>query len=519
MAEKKKKTERQNLRAMPSNVEAEQNVLGALLIDDKVKDIIMPMLRAEDFFAHENRIIFTAMYELSQLNQPIDTVSVADKLEVQGKLDEVGSVEYLNSLAMGVVSSANASYYAEIVRRDSLTRKVIGAGNDILEFAYSCEDGSDALSKAEELIFKIAEEKTDKALVHAQKALLETMQAISDAQSGNTPTNIIHTGFKQFDRKTKGLKPGDFIILAARPGVGKTAFALNIAANCLLKDKTVAIFNMEMTAASLVKRMLAYLSGVTFESMDVRGQLSEADAGKLYSAYTMLLGKQLYIDDYAMNHPSDILSKCRRQKRETGLDLVIVDYLQLMEADSRGRSESRQNDVSTMSRQLKVYAKELGVPILALSQMSRGAEKEGRAPQLSDLRDSGAIEQDADVVMFLHDPSKVDPNMPKDKIQLLIRKNRSGSMGDLTLHWDGSTTTFVEVEDNGALAENPSAVANVDMGEMKVVRGQHGPLPFAEVAGDLDTIKNAEITDEDVEYTDDDDMMSVSRPGDEDLPF
>ena len=142
MADKKKKTERQNLRAMPSNVEAEQNVLGALLIDDKVKDIIMPMLRAEDFFAHENRIIFTAMYELSQLNQPIDTVSVADKLEVQGKLDEVGSVEYLNSLAMGVVSSANASYYAEIVRRDSLTRKVIGAGNDILEFAYSCEDGS-----------------------------------------------------------------------------------------------------------------------------------------------------------------------------------------------------------------------------------------------------------------------------------------------------------------------------------------------------------------------------------------
>ncbi len=368
MAEKKK-TERQNLRAMPSNVDAEQNVLGALLIDDKMADLIMPTLREDDFFVAQNRIIFSAMRELVEHSQPIDTVSVADKLEVQGKLDEVGSIEYLNSLAMGVVSSANATHYADIIKRDSLTRKVIGAGNDILEYAYSCEEGSDALSKAEQLIFKIAEEKTDRALVKATEALAEAMKAIQDAQSGNTPSNIVYTGFNQFDRKTKGLKPGDFVILAARPGVGKTAFALNIAANCLLKDKTVAIFNMEMTAASLVKRMLAYLSGVTFESMDIRGQLSDGDASKLYNAYTVLLSKNLYIDDYSMNHPSDILSKCRRLKREVGLDLVIVDYLQLMEADSRGRSESRQNDVSTMSRQLKVYAKELGVPILALSQM------------------------------------------------------------------------------------------------------------------------------------------------------
>lgn len=517
MAEKTKKTERKNLRAMPSNVEAEQNVLGALLIDDKMADLIMPTLREEDFFVHQNRIIYSAMRELVEHSQPIDTVSVADKLEVQGKLDEVGSIEYLNSLAMGVVSSANAKHYADIIKRDSLTRKVIGAGNDILEYAYSCEDGDDALKKAEQAVFKIAEEKTDRALVKANEALAEAMKAIQDSQSGNTPTNIIYTGFKQFDRYTKGMKPGDFIILAARPGVGKTAFALNIAANCLMKNKTVAIFNMEMTAASLVKRMLAYLSGVTFESMDVRGQLSDTDAAKLFNAYTLLLSKNLYIDDYSMNHPSDILSKCRRLKREVGLDLVIVDYLQLMEADSRGRSESRQNDVSMMSRQLKVYAKELGVPILALSQMSRGAEKEGRAPQLSDLRDSGAIEQDADVVMFLHDPSKVDPNLPKDKVQLLIRKNRSGSMGDLTLHWEGNTTTFVEVEDNGALADNPSTIANVEVGELKLVRNQHGPMPFQEVAGDFEAIKEAEVDEE--EYIDEgDDLMPVSGDG-EDLPF
>ena len=498
---------------MPNNVEAEQNVLGALLIDDKMADVIMPTLAVEDFFVSQNRIIYAAMRELVERSSPIDTVSVADKLELQGKLDEVGSIDYLNSLAMGVVSSANAKYYADIIKRDSLTRKVISAGNDILEYAYTCEDGADALGKAEQLVFKIAEEKTDKALTHAKEALATAFQNIQDAQAGNTPSNLIFTGFTNLDRKTKGLKPGDFVILAARPGVGKTALALNIAVNCLLKNKTVAVFNMEMTAPALVKRMLAYLSGVTFESMDVRGQLSDSDIAKLYNAYTTLLGKELYIDDYSMNHPSDILSKCRRLKREKGLDLVIVDYLQLMEADSKGRaSESRQNDVSTMSRQLKVYAKELGVPILALSQMSRGAEKEGRAPQLSDLRDSGAIEQDADVVMFLHDPSKVDENLPKDEILLLLRKNRSGSIGEMKLHWDGNTTTFRDIDESGAVREPETTVIQGDVTRLEEVETNGNPMPFQELAGDFEEVVTAEVLpfdDDDMEYVDEGD----------DLPF
>ena len=498
---------------MPNNVEAEQNVLGALLIDDKLADVIMPTLAVEDFFVSQNRIIYAAMRELVERSSPIDTVSVADKLELQGKLDEVGSIDYLNSLAMGVVSSANAKYYADIIKRDSLTRKVISAGNDILEYAYTCEDGADALGKAEQLVFKIAEEKTDKALTHAKEALATAFQNIQDAQAGNTPSNLIFTGFTNLDRKTKGLKPGDFVILAARPGVGKTALALNIAVNCLLKNKTVAVFNMEMTAPALVKRMLAYLSGVTFESMDVRGQLSDSDIAKLYNAYTTLLSKELYIDDYSMNHPSDILSKCRRLKREKGLDLVIVDYLQLMEADSKGRaSESRQNDVSTMSRQLKVYAKELGVPILALSQMSRGAEKEGRAPQLSDLRDSGAIEQDADVVMFLHDPSKVDENLPKDEILLLLRKNRSGSIGEMKLHWDGNTTTFRDIDESGAVREPETPVIQGDVTRLEEVETNGNPMPFQELAGDFEEVVTAEVLpfdDDDMEYVDEGD----------DLPF
>lgn len=496
---------------MPNNVEAEQNVLGALLIDDKMADVIMPTLAVEDFFVSQNRIIYAAMRELVERSSPIDTVSVADKLELQGKLDEVGSIDYLNSLAIGVVSSANAKYYADIIKRDSLTRKVISAGNDILEYAYTCEDGADALGKAEQLVFKIAEEKTDKALTHAKEALATAFQNIQDAQAGNTPSNLIFTGFTNLDRKTKGLKPGDFVILAARPGVGKTALALNIAVNCLLKNKTVAVFNMEMTAPALVKRMLAYLSGVTFESMDVRGQLSDSDIAKLYNAYTTLLGKELYIDDYSMNHPSDILSKCRRLKREKGLDLVIVDYLQLMEADSKGRaSESRQNDVSTMSRQLKVYAKELGVPILALSQMSRGAEKEGRAPQLSDLRDSGAIEQDADVVMFLHDPSKVDENLPKDEILLLLRKNRSGSIGEMKLHWDGNTTTFRDIDESGAVREPETPVIQGDVTRLEEVETNGNPMPFQELAGDFEEVVTAEVLpfdDDDMEYVDEGDEL------------
>lgn len=514
MAEKSKKQERKVVRMMPNNIDAEECVLGAMLIDDSASDLIIPMLRAEDFYVPANKIIFTVMRELQENSKPIDTVSVADKLEKDGKLDEVGSIEYLSSLTEKLPSAANAKYYADIIKRDSLSRKVINAGNEIVEFTYECGEGKDALNKAEQLIFRISEETSDKALVHASDALYTAMLNIQNAQAGNTPTDYVFTGFKRFDKMTKGLKPGEFIILAARPSVGKTALALNIASNVVLAGKTVAVFNMEMTADSLVKRMLAYVSGVTFDSMDVRGQLSDADSGKLIAAYNKLLASKLFIDDYAMNHPSDILSKCRRLKREKGLDLVIVDYLQLMEAESRGRSsESRQNDVSMMSRQLKVYAKELGVPIIALSQMSRGVEKEGgRLPQLSDLRDSGAIEQDADVVMFLHDPSKADENLPKDEILLLIKKNRSGSTGDIKLNWRGETTTFREMEEDGTVVNPPELIGESAPQEESSKIIETPDLPFAAPTAEPEDVED----EDDEEYVDDDDMLAVEN---EDLPF
>lgn len=501
---------------MPNNIEAEESVLGAMLIDDKAADTIIPILHADDFYVPANRIIFTVMRELQEHSKPIDTVSVADKLEQDGKLDEVGSIAYLSSLAEKLPSAANAKYYAEIIKRDSLSRKVINAGNEIVEFAYDSGEGTASLAKAEQLVFRISEEESDKALVHAKGALSVAIQNIMDAQSGNTPEEYVYTGFSRFDKMTKGLKPGEFIIIAARPSVGKTALALNIATNVVLTGKTVAVFNMEMTADSLVKRMLAYVSNVTFDSMDVRGQLSDSDSGKLLDAYNKLSAANLYIDDYSMNHPSDILSKCRRLKREQGLDLVIVDYLQLMEAESRGRaSESRQNDVSMMSRQLKVYAKELGVPIIALSQMSRGVEKEGgRLPQLSDLRDSGAIEQDADVVVFLHDPSKADENLPKDEITLIVRKNRSGAIGEIKLNWRGETTTFREMTQEGTVIV-PENISPAEPAKTTEVEAP-AVMPFETTA---EPDEDEEYVDEAHENDDEEHVDEAHEVESEDLPF
>ena len=281
--------------------------------------------------------------------------------------------------------------------------------------------------------------------MHAGEALGAAMKDIQDVQAGVVSNDAVFTDFPSMDRMFHGLKPGELILIAARPSVGKTAFALNIAANvCLHHNKTVAIFSLEMPAQLLVKRMLANVSGCSLSSMDAVGGLSAAGTGKLYDAYRRLLAANLYIDDYSMNSPSDILSKCRRLKRDNGLDLVIIDYLQLMTAGGTGRSgESRQVEVSEMSRSMKIYAKELGVPILLLSQMSRGVEQRpDHTPKLSDLRESGAIEQDADVVMFLHKASQFNPAVPEDLVQL--RKNRNGAIGDIDMQWDGETTTFRE---------------------------------------------------------------------------
>ena len=531
-------------RGMPNNVDAEASVLGAILIDNKAADIIIPMLSVDDFYLAQNRLIFAVMKQLQMESKPIDTVSVCDALEVKGQLDEVGSVSYLSELAEGVVSAANGEYYASIIKRDSLTRKVIEAGNNIAKYGYECESGEDALDNAEKLVYAIAEQTSEKALEKIDDAAALALKNIQDKQTGNVPKNTIYIDFPKFDQMTHGLKPGEMVLIAARPSVGKTAFALNIAANVAINHgKKVAIFSLEMPADLLAKRMLCYISRVESNKMDTRGGLTQTDYKKLYNGYRALLASDIYIDDYSMNGPSDVLSKCRRLKREKGLDLVIIDYLQLMTATKNGRAaESRQVEVSDMSRKMKIYAKELECPIILLSQMSRGVEQRpDHTPLLSDLRESGSIEQDADVVMFLNNPSKYNKALPENEVILDVKKNRNGAIGEIKLEWNAPTTSFKECVDQNAntteyVYDEPKKKeddeeGSVDMKsisdvaeDLKEVAASAEDLPFDMPFDDKQDDYSSAVEEEDIpapsdedvpddEYVDDDSSL------DDDMPF
>ena len=532
-------------RGMPNNVDAEASVLGAILIDNKAADIIIPMLSVDDFYLAQNRLIFAVMKQLQMESKPIDTVSVCDALEVKGQLDEVGSVSYLSELAEGVVSAANGEYYASIIKRDSLTRRVIEAGNNIAKYGYECESGEDALDNAEKLVYAIAEQTSEKALEKIDDAAALALKNIQDKQTGNVPKNTVYIDFPKFDQMTHGLKPGEMVLIAARPSVGKTAFALNIAANVAINHgKKVAIFSLEMPADLLAKRMLCYISRVESNKMDTRGGLTQTDYKKLYNGYRALLASDIYIDDYSMNGPSDVLSKCRRLKREKGLDLVIIDYLQLMTATKNGRAaESRQVEVSDMSRKMKIYAKELECPIILLSQMSRGVEQRpDHTPLLSDLRESGSIEQDADVVMFLNNPSKYNKALPENEVILDVKKNRNGAIGEIKLEWNAPTTSFKECVDQNAntteyVYDEPKKKeddeeGSVDMKsisdvaeDLKEVAASSEDLPFDMPFDDKQDDYSSAVEEEDIPAPSDDDVPDdeyVDDDGpssDDDMPF
>lgn len=531
-------------RGMPNNVDAEASVLGAILIDNKAADIIIPMLSVDDFYLAQNRLIFAVMKQLQMESKPIDTVSVCDALEVKGQLDEVGSVSYLSELAEGVVSAANGEYYASIIKRDSLTRRVIEAGNNIAKYGYECESGEDALDNAEKLVYAIAEQTSEKALEKIDDAAALALKNIQDKQTGNVPKNTVYIDFPKFDQMTHGLKPGEMVLIAARPSVGKTAFALNIAANVAINHgKKVAIFSLEMPADLLAKRMLCYISRVESNKMDTRGGLTQTDYKKLYNGYRALLASDIYIDDYSMNGPSDVLSKCRRLKREKGLDLVIIDYLQLMTATKNGRAaESRQVEVSDMSRKMKIYAKELECPIILLSQMSRGVEQRpDHTPLLSDLRESGSIEQDADVVMFLNNPSKYNKALPENEVILDVKKNRNGAIGEIKLEWNAPTTSFKECVDQNAntteyVYDEPKKKeddeeGSVDMKsisdvaeDLKEVAASAEDLPFDMPFDDKQDDYSSAVEEEDIPAPSDDDVpddeyVDDDPSSDDDMPF
>ena len=436
----------QNVKMMPHSTEAEQSVLGCMLIDNEVVIKITAVLKPTDFYLEAHKEIYKNMCDLALENQPIDFVTIVDKLEKANKLESVGGIDYITSLANALPSAVNYSSYVGIVKRDSLCRALIGVSQKIAEKAYTGEDGEGVLAYAERLIYDIAEKEQSTDLEHISAALSSAVSNMDEIAKNGGKIKGIATGITEFDMLTNGLQNSDLVLLAARPGVGKTSFAMNIAINAAIEQKkTCAIFSLEMPRVQLAQRSICSVAKVSMSKAKL-GKLSKEDWKYIWIANKKLSEANIYIDDSSMNRPTDILDKCRRLKREKGLDIVVIDYLQLM--TSVKKADNRQQEISDITRYLKITAKELNVPIILLSQLSREIEKrKDHKPQLSDLRESGAIEQDADIVLFIDNPEKyndvVGPNDP-GICELVVAKHRNGELGNIKMRWIGEYTTFVD---------------------------------------------------------------------------
>src|SRR5271169_6302178 len=391
-------------RPMPHNVEAERSILGAILLDNNAINPAIEKLKPEDFFHDHHRRIYQQMIALGESQQAIDLVTLTEQLQRSGELESVGGAAYVSQLMDGVPHITNIEHYARIVKEKSLLRGLIHATSAIQQQALEAEDDADAiLDRAESSIFQLAEDRVRLGLVGLRDVVTESHAHISRIYEGGHRITGLSTGYDMLDNLTSGLQPSELIILAARPSMGKTAFALNIAENVGVRaNKPVAIFSLEMSKESLLLRLLsadAHIDSHKFRT----GHLNQEDKAKIPRSLSHLSGAPLWIDDAGSATVVEMGAKLRRLKRDKGLSLVVVDYLQLV--SGRGRFGNRNEEVSSITRGLKGLAKELKVPVLVLSQLTRAPEREDRRPQLADLRESGAIEQDADVVMFIHRPN------------------------------------------------------------------------------------------------------------------
>lgn len=439
---------------MPHNIEAEQAVLGCILIDMQAQPDILGILKENDFYSQAHRDIFLSMIKIYQKSKPVDFITLTDQLERDKILDKVGGIDYITTLTNVVPSAANFKYYCDIIKGDSLRRKLIESGQRIIEDCYENEDKDKCLQFAEKEVFEIAEKQERSALEHvgipngAVKKVIDKFDQIA-----KDPTSIkgIPTGFKDFDKITNGLQNSDLILLAARPGVGKTSFSMNILVNAATElGKKCAIFSLEMSKEQLMQRAICSLAKVSMAKA-LNGSMDADEWKRIWTATKKLEQSGLYIDDSSLTTPADILTKCRRLKAKEDIDLIMIDYIQLMSSGSNKKDQNRQNEVSEISRNLKITAKELNVPIIALSQLSRGVEsRTDHRPMLSDLRDSGAIEQDADIVLFLYNPEKYNDVPQEDEpgtVELIVAKHRNGRTGTVKLRWIGEYTTFVNIGD------------------------------------------------------------------------
>ena len=443
----------------PQNIEAEQAVLGAIFLNTDALADAMEYVEADDFYRRSHQLLFQAMVDLNNNSEAIDVLTVQNYLSTNNQLDDVGGVAYIAELATSVPTAANAGYYAKIVEEKSMLRRLISAATNIITQANnSDEDVPSLLDSAERQIMDVSERKNRSSFREIKDVLNEALNDVDRLSQQSEDITGLPTGYREFDKMTAGLQPDNLIILAARPAVGKTAFALNIAQNVATStDTSVAIFSLEMSAESLVNRMLCAEGSINANHLRT-GQLDEGEWQNLIVAMGALSNTSIFIDDTPGIKMAEIRAKCRRLAKEKGnLGLVVIDYLQLIEGSNK---ESRQQEVSEISRQLKKLAKELGVPILALSQLSRGVEqRQDKRPVLSDIRESGSIEQDADIVAFLYrddyyergdsksDDNEDDEPLNQDvgEVELIIEKNRAGARGTVKLLFIKSYNKFSNI--------------------------------------------------------------------------
>src|ERR1700688_4920459 len=433
-------------RPLPQNLDAERSVLGAILLDNHALNAAIEKLKLEEFALHHHRRIFAQMIELGETQQAIDLVTLSDKLHRKGELEAAGGSAYIAQLVDGVPRVTHLEHYALIVKEKAMLRNLIHATHAIQQTAMEAEEDADAiLDRAESSIFQIAEDRVRTGLVAMRDVVHDNIERLERVITEGRRITGLSSGYSQLDNLTSGLQASELIILAARPSVGKTAMALNIAENCALQQRApVAIFSLEMSKESLLMRLLASQARVDAHKFRT-GHLSREDWKQMTQSLGQLAGAPLWIDDSGSATVTEIGAKARRMKRDRGLSLVVVDYLQLIAA--RGRFSNRNEEVSSITRGLKGLAKELKVPVIVLRQLTRAPEHETRSPQLADLRDSGAIEQDADVVLFIHRPNlfkKKGEVTEEERAQteLIIAKQRNGPVDKLPFVFLGKFTRF-----------------------------------------------------------------------------
>jgi len=443
-----KDTATEALKVPPHSIEAEQSVLGSLMLDNESWEKTADLLVEHDFYRRDHQLIFRAIADLFEHSQPVDVITLAEYHDKRGELDKVGELAYLGMLARNTPSSANIIAYASIVRERSILRQLIAVGTAISNVAFNPEGKSseEMLDLAEGQVFDIAEKgaKRSGGFIQVKEVLSRVVDRIDTLFEQDSPITGLPTGFNDFDEQTSGMQPADLVIVAGRPSMGKTTFAMNLAEHAAIKSNVpVAVFSMEMPADALAMRMLSSLGQIDQHRLRT-GRLNDDDWPRLTSAIALLNEAPLFIDDTPALTVTELRARARRLKREHGLSMIVIDYIQLMQGSSRSSNENRATEISEISRSLKALAKELEVPVVALSQLNRSLEQRpNKRPIMSDLRESGAIEQDADLIVFIYrDEVYNEDSAEKGKAEIIISKQRNGPIGTVALTFQGKYTRF-----------------------------------------------------------------------------